>query len=210
MKYQQIPKFIVVFLLTVIFASCSPSQDKSPISANTQSRINEENVTNNHEKQEQDVQMISYVDSELGFELQFPLDWDGWYIAERTEHNSILVNFVGKSSAASSTLTGGRLRGLTLFYIINEEKMKKEKDLGVVDILAELGTAKGVKYYAVNGTSSPLGHLYDIVNGNVAIDGAEELALVKTDFDKMQQMTEELISVFESFKEFKTGDGSMS
>ena len=144
---------------------------------------------------------IVYKNTKCNYQITFPSSWDSWYLIDEFEDGSIVVKFYGKSKAGSIAAQEDVDGGLPMFVILKESLMLKEKELGVLDSIKELGTAGGIKYYYATGTSSSLGALFDQIN---SLNGKnEELDLVKKDFEKMKEMLAEAESIIETFCEVK-------
>lgn len=91
-----------------------------------------------------------------------------------------------------------------MFFIMNETELKKNEPL---DSIKEIGVLSGVKYYYVTGTGSEVGALLKIADTHSAVRQTAkyevdetELRLAAQDWEKLQQMQNEISSVQNSFK----------
>lgn len=148
-----------------------------------------------------------YVNLEYGYQLTFPESWQGWYEVDDTESGKLRIKFVGKSktgSVAAEEYFGG---GLPMFFIVPESDVNNGE---MLDSVREIGEARNVKYYYATGTGSDLGALVSIADESSAVRqiadyevDEEELRLAAEDWEKVQEMLEDVDEILLSFKEIE-------
>jgi hypothetical protein len=140
-------------------------------------------------------QPIIYKNERLGFELTFPGSWDGWYTINEIEDNAIEVAFYGKSKTSTLEFVEEYGKpGLHMFFIGNETFIEEPLFL---DSIEKIGSIGADKYYYATSTDWPLGVLIDY--DSKKLDETES-ALIKVDFEKAMQMTDEIEDLLRTFK----------
>jgi hypothetical protein len=138
------------------------------------------------------VQGEIYENKKLGFTLELPASWKGNYIIHEYE-DSIEVCFIGQSETSKGLLNGSnKVNGLTMFFIGNEDCIKKKEFL---DGAQEIGESNGVKYYYFTGTDYAIGALMSDY-----IKGEQEKKLASDDLLIAKEMEKDINSILSTFK----------
>lgn len=200
--------FIILFLIcTLLLASCGEKptmpDTSPPADSNLQSNIN----ANDAIPMQTPDNNIVYENKEQHYQLTFPESWRGWYIVDKLDGATARVKFYGKSKTgtiAAKDIFGG---GLPMFFILPESELEENEPL---DSMKKIGTAKGIDYYFATGTGSDVGALYSISDLNSAVRQTAkyevdetELQLAQQDWEKVQQMQEQIDSVLKTFSEIE-------
>lgn len=134
-----------------------------------------------------------YESVKLGFTLQIPSSWSGYYIIREGE-DGIRVAFVGKSEFSKNRSEDGTIAWGLLFFCIGNEKSIED---GVfIDSVHELGVAGGVRYYSYTGTDFEVGGLDD----DDPMIPKKERELMHEDLLKAKQMLKDVPQILKSFK----------
>lgn len=140
----------------------------------------------------------TYTNENLSFSLEIPSEWDGYYnTVEKAQ--SMAFMFVGECDAC----TKYNESGLLMFYIISDEILNEDRD--VLDNVKKIGTAHGIDYYYATSTDASLGPIMSVnenfINDAIEQYGEEQTELMKRDWEKAQEMTEDIPDILQSFKE---------
>lgn len=131
-----------------------------------------------------------YENKKLGFSLQFPGSWNGYFIILE-EEDTISVNFVGKSKR-SQMISGTKVYGLELFSIGTEKYVKENEFL--IDSIKEIGSSNNMKLYYFTSTGVTIEALID------PRADFEEKELAANDFIKAKAMREDIPAILNTFK----------
>lgn len=138
----------------------------------------------------------TYINENLGFSLEIPSEWEGYYnIVENAQ--GIIFMFCGESDAC----TQYNESGLLMFYIVNDEEVNSE----ALDSIRKIGTVQGISYYYATSTDVSLAPIM-LVNDSLINDalekyGEEQTEIMKKDWEKVQEMQEDIPNLLQSFRE---------
>lgn len=204
--------YIVIFIV-IILSGCKynenpinstkqsydPNSEQKTVADELYAKNLQENTTEKGTKS-----AIDYVNNELGFGITFPAHWKEYYKVTDTE-GGIVISFYGKSLAGRGA-TLEQENGLILFFILNEKTVLKEE----LDSVTKIGTAKGIDYYFATGRSfdlQPIALISDEeLKRNLELYGSQiyneyQIPLINNDWEKAQQMQNDIDTVIKSFTE---------
>ncbi len=124
--------------------------------------------------------LITYTNDNLGYSLDFPESWEGYYKIHEN-YGNIAVAYYGDSEASK----GDNDRGITMFFIVDELSAQTE----ILDSVQDVGVAKGINYFYATTTDFSLSALYDESGKN------------NDDWDRAHKMMEDVPEILKSFKE---------
>lgn len=126
--------------------------------------------------------VITYVNENLGYSLDFPESWEGYYKIHE-DYGNITVAYYGDSDAAK----GENDKGITMFFIVDELTAQNEN--GFLDSVQDIGVARGINYFYATTTDFSLSALYDESGKN------------NDDWDRAHEMMGNVPKILNSFKE---------
>ena len=186
--------FLILVMFIILITACNNISTDNGIS-DMQTNVNnigtgdnpeEENVTDDTSVDEK--QNIFYQNQKLGFCLEFPESWAGYYkIVEYSYY--INVDFIGKSQ----TSKGDDGNGLFMFMIGAID------DATFLDSIKKIGIVDGIDYYYATATDYSLGALDLDTNTNIGIDD-EERKLISEDWSKAQGMQKDIENILITFE----------
>jgi hypothetical protein len=172
------PFFLIVFLLIFVLTGCIDVG----FCVNT--------------KKSSTSQYLVYENKKLGFVLQIPKSWNGYYIINDND-DCVEVNFVGKSKMGKNVdVESNKMNGLTMFYIASEKYVKNNE---LVDNVREIGSSRKDKYYYFTSSDYPIGVLFDTYN-DPELKDEEEKSKAHDDYLKAKQMEKDIKGIIKSFK----------
>ena len=140
-------------------------------------------------------QIITYVNNESGFALDFPKSWKGYYLVNDSTEATVKVSFVGRSNYAKGfNEETNTYDGLLMFSISSEANLGE-----FADSKRKIGTVDGVDYFYVKGTDYPIGGLKDYIDMDMAKDNQEK-ELLENDYNKAKKMEKDIDNILETFR----------
>ncbi len=139
----------------------------------------------------------------FGFQLVFPESWRNYYVIEWVNNKytdsgnfqCLRISFYGESNLSHDYDEISNDRPIPLFYICTEEY--KEARGGGIAAVQKIGSVKGMNYYKFRQTDYPIDYLNPEGQRDLSTD---EMAKVQRDYDKAQQMENDIESIIQSFK----------
>ncbi len=142
-------------------------------------------------------QVITYVNKESGFALDFPKSWEGYYAVNDSEKDYIRVSFTGKSKFGKGfNDETNTYDGLQMFVICSENNLNE-----FLDGKKKIGTVNGINYYYATGTDYPIGALKDYIDMDMG-SNEQEKNLVQSDYDKAREMEMDVEKISNSFRAY--------
>lgn len=137
---------------------------------------------------EKEEKVITYVNENLGYSLDFPESWEGYYKIHE-DYGNITVAYYGDSDASKGNEHSalGEDGGIVMFFIVDELTAQNEN--GFLDSVQDIGVARGINYFYATATDFSLSALYDESGKN------------NDDWDRAHDMMEDVPEILKSFKE---------
>ncbi len=165
----------IVFIILAIIISCTMVHYVNAPDA--------PDVKNETQKDtELEAKTHTYVNENLGYSLEIPESWDGYYKIHE-EYGNISVSYYGDTEKSK----GEDDKGITMFFIVDEHTAENEK--GFLDSITDVGVARGINYFYATTTDFSLGALYDASEND------------NDDWDRAHQMMDDIPDILKSFKE---------
>lgn len=200
--------YCLLFALLVFASACNKNTTQRIVPNKSNEQTSEEPVSaeNIPSPGNDDISLI-YKNMKLGYQLEFPNDWKGWYLIDEFDNGLIRIKFYGKSKTGTIAAKEYFGDGLPMFYILPENVLEQNK---LLDSIKKIGSVNGVNFFFATGTGFDLGLLYSIsISDSFAIDNAnyevdeKELKLAAEDWSKAQQMYSQIDSVLETFRKIE-------
>lgn len=167
-------------------------------SSDTTDKKEEKNDNNEKESILAKEDMETYVSERLGFAIDFPKSWHGYYIVDESYENLVRVSFIGKSKTSEGfDEDSTKKSGLLMFFI------GPEVDREFSDSVKQIGTVASVDYYYGTSTDYPVGALFVSPESNPEEMGIneEEMKLMEEDFKKAKEMEKDVEDILKTFRE---------
>lgn len=142
------------------------------------------------EKTDEKDKLITYINENLGYSLDFPKSWKGYYKIHEN-YGDITVAYYGDSEASKGNEHSalGEDGGIVMFFIVDEITAQNEN--GLLDSIQDIGVARGINYFYATTTDVSLSALYDESGDN------------NDDWDRAHEMMDDVPDILKTFKEIE-------